>query len=96
MSLAIRTVPGGVRFEVRVQPRASRSEVMGEREGALRVRLTAPPVEGAANEALIELLAKTLRVAKRDVRIVSGVTGRTKVVEVDGVTAEQVLSMTTR
>jgi len=96
VSLSIRTVPGGVRFEVRVQPRASRSEVMGEREGALRVRLTAPPVEGAANEALIELLAKTLRVAKRDVRIVSGVTGRTKVVEVDGVTAEQVLSMTTR
>ena len=96
MSLAIRTVPGGVRFEVRVQPRASRSEVMGEREGALRVRLTAPPVEGAANEALIELLAKALHVAKRDVRIVSGAGSRTKVVEVDGVTAEQVLSMTTR
>ncbi|HEU5184961.1 MAG TPA: DUF167 domain-containing protein [Gemmatimonadaceae bacterium] len=96
VTLLIRTLPRGVRFEVRVQPRASRNEVTGEREGALRVRLTAPPVEGAANDALIELLAKALHVAKRDVRIISGVTARTKVVEIDGVTAEHVLSMTPR
>lgn len=96
VTLLIRTLPRGVRFEVRVQPRASRNEVTGEREGALRVRLTAPPVEGAANEALIELLAKALHVAKRDVRIVSGASSRTKVVEVDGVMAEHVQSITPR
>ena len=82
-------VARGVRFDVRVQPRASRSEVVGEQEGALRVRLAAPPVDGAANDALIELLSDLLDVAKRDVRIVSGVTSRRKVVEVDGVTPEQ-------
>ena len=89
MSITVRVVARGVRFDVRVQPRASRSEVVGEQEGALRVRLAAPPVDGAANEALVELLADVLDVAKRDVRIVSGATSRRKVVEVDGVTPEQ-------
>lgn len=93
MTLDIRTLARGVRFDVRVQPRASRSEVTGEQEGALRVRLAAPPVNGAANEALVELLAKLLHVAKRDVRIVTGATSRRKLVEVDGVTAEQVLAL---
>lgn len=93
MPLVVRAVARGVRFEVRVQPRASRSEVVGEQEGALRVRLTAPPVEGAANDALVELLARLLSVAKRDVRIVAGQTSRRKVVEVEGVTAEQVLAL---
>lgn len=93
MTLAVRAVARGVRFDVRVQPRASRSEVVGEQEGALRVRLAAPPVDGAANEALVELLADLLHVAKRDVRIVAGATSRRKVVEVDGVTAERVLAL---
>jgi hypothetical protein len=93
VTLDIRTLARGVRFDVRVQPRASRSEVTGEQEGALRVRLAAPPVNGAANEALVELLAKLLHVAKRDVRIVTGATSRRKLVEVDGVTAEQVLAL---
>jgi uncharacterized protein (TIGR00251 family) len=78
-----------VRFDVHVQPRASRSEVVGVKDGALRVRLAAPPVEGAANDALIELLADVLHVAKRDVRIILGSRSRRKVVEVDGVTRKQ-------
>jgi uncharacterized protein len=93
MTLDVRTLARGVRFDVRVQPRASRSEVAGEQEGALRVRLAAPPVNGAANDALVELLAKLLHVAKRDVRIVTGATSRRKLVEIDGVTAEQVLAL---
>ena len=83
----------GVRFEVRVQPRASRSEIVGEQEGALRVRLAAPPVEGAANDALIELLADLLNIPKRDIRIVTGTTSKRKIIEADGVTAEQVLAL---
>jgi uncharacterized protein len=82
-----------VRFEVHVQPRAWRSEVVGVKDGALRVRLAAPPVDGAANEALIELLADVLHVAKRDVRIILGSRSRRKVVEVDGVTQEQLDSL---
>ena len=93
MVLVVRSVAGGVRFDVRVQLRASRNEVVGEHDGALRVRLAAPPVDGAANEALVEFLAKVLRVAKRDVKIVSGATSKRKIVEIDGVTAELVLAL---
>ena len=81
---------GTVRFAVRVQPRASRSEIVGEYGGALRVRLSAPPVDGAANEALVELLADVLRVPRRAVRVVSGHAARGKKVEVDGVDAAAV------
>jgi|BarGraNGADG00212_1021973.scaffolds.fasta_scaffold18185_3 uncharacterized protein (TIGR00251 family) len=80
-----------VRFAVRVQPRSSRAGVDGVHGQALRVRVNAPPVEGAANEAVVEVLAKALGVAKRAVTIVSGATSRSKVVEVRGVTAAGVL-----
>ena len=84
--LPVQLREGAVRFAVRVQPRASRSEVSGTHGEALKVRLSAPPVEGAANDALVELLADALDVPRRAVRIISGATARTKVVEVDGVT----------
>jgi uncharacterized protein (TIGR00251 family) len=74
-----------VRFGVRVQPRASRDEIAGVHDGALRVRLQAPPVEGAANEALIRFLASALSVPRRHVRIVTGESSRNKVVEIDAV-----------
>jgi uncharacterized protein len=69
---------------VRVQPRASRDAVGGVREGALLVRLTAPPVEGAANAALARLLGRTLGVAPSAVRILGGATGRAKRVAIAG------------
>jgi len=72
---------------VRVQPRASRDALAGERAGALVVRLTAPPVEGAANEALARFLGKALGVPPSAVRIVAGATGRNKVVTVAGLDA---------
>jgi uncharacterized protein (TIGR00251 family) len=73
---------GLVRFDVRVQPRASRNEVAGLHNRALRVRRQAPPVDGAANDAQVRFLADELGLPKRDVRIVSGFGSRTKVVEV--------------
>jgi uncharacterized protein (TIGR00251 family) len=72
-----------MRFNVRVQPRASKDEVVGFTNGVLRVRLRAPPVEGAANEALVDFLADELGVSRRHVRIVSGIGSRNKVIEVD-------------
>jgi len=79
-----------VRIRVRVQPRASRTEVAGEHDGALRIRVTAPPVEGEANDALVRLLSKRLRVAASRITVVSGATSRTKQVEVEGVDAADV------
>ena len=84
---------GGVVFNVRVIPRSSRSEVIGEVEGNLKVRLSSPPVDGAANAELIKLIAKTLGVSKSAVEIVSGETSRTKRIRIDGVTAEEVQSL---
>jgi uncharacterized protein (TIGR00251 family) len=78
------------RITVRLTPRASREEVGEERAGAILVRVTAPPVDGAANEALVRLLAKTLRVPKRAVTIVSGMTARKKVVEIEGMDETEV------
>jgi uncharacterized protein (TIGR00251 family) len=74
-----------VRFRVRLQPRASRNEIAGVLDGVLRVRLHAPPVDGAANEALVAFLADRLAIPRRGVRIVTGATSRTKMIEVEGV-----------
>ncbi len=86
----VREIKSGVRFAVRVQPRASRSEITGEWEGALRVRLMAPPVDDRANEELVRLLAARLNAPLAAVKIVRGQSGRSKLVEVQGVTPEQV------
>jgi hypothetical protein len=78
------------RINVRLQPRASRDELLGwNEEGTLRVRVKAPPVDGAANAALIQLLAKRLGVAKNRVTLIAGATARNKVVEIEGVTDEE-------
>ena len=78
---------GFVLLDIRVVPRASRSEVVGEHGGVLRVRISSPPVDGAANTEVIRLLAKTLGVSRSDVAIVSGQTSRTKQLRINGVTA---------
>jgi uncharacterized protein len=92
-ALTIHARDGSVRFAVRVQPRASRSEIVGVHGDAMKIRLSAPPVDGAANEALVELIADALGVGRRAVRIVSGESSRSKVVEVEGVTAAAVLRL---
>jgi uncharacterized protein len=82
-----------VDLEIRVIPRAGRSGFGGLRDGALLVRLGAAPVAGAANDELIALLAKTLRIPKRDITIVSGERSRSKRVRIAGVDREQALAL---
>jgi len=84
---------GAVSFTVRVQPRASRDEIAGAWQDALKIRLTAPPVDDRANDALRRLLAGRLKVPLSAVRIASGERNRTKRVEIQGVTAAQVLAL---
>ena len=73
-----------VRISVKVKPRASRDIVEGWKEGVLVVRLTSPPVDGAANSSLIRLLAKKTGIARSRIRIVTGEKGRSKVLEFEG------------
>ncbi len=83
----------GVSFYVRVQPRASRDAIEGEYADALRIRLTAPPVDDRANEALTRLLAERLNVPRAAVRIVAGEKSRRKRVVIAGVKRERVLAL---
>jgi uncharacterized protein len=75
---------GNLIFTVRVVPRASKSEIIGAHDGALKIRLSAPPVDGAANAELIKLLAKTFDVSKSEVEILSGETSKTKQIKIFG------------
>lgn len=81
---------GAVRFEVHAKPRAKRSRVVGPRGDALEVSLAAPPVDGAANEELVRTLAEALGVPRRHVSLVRGDASRHKLVEVTGLSAEEV------
>lgn len=94
--MEVRESAGVVSFLVRVQPRASRDEIAGEWQGALRVRLTAPAVEDRANEALRRFLAGCLNVPLAAVRIAGGERSRTKRIEVKGAGAAQVLALLAR
>jgi hypothetical protein len=80
-------LPDGVRLEVLVQPRASRTRVAGEHAGRLKIQLAAPPVDGEANAALVAFLAEALSVRRADVSIERGETGRRKTVRVRGADA---------
>lgn len=86
-----RATSKGCRLAVRIAPRSSRDAVLGTHDGALKIALTAPPVDGEANAALIAFVAKGLGVPKRRVRIASGATQRDKVLKLDGVDRETVL-----
>jgi uncharacterized protein (TIGR00251 family) len=86
----LREGPGGTYLEVRVVPRAARSLVAGERDGALLVRLAAPPVDGKANDALVTVLADAVDVPKRHVQLVQGATSRHKRVLIEGLSPEDV------
>jgi len=86
----VKNVPGGVTLAVRVMPRAHKNEIVGVAGEALKVKLAAPPVEGAANAALCAFLAEKLGVRKSAVTLIAGKTSRQKVVRVEGVTADEV------
>jgi len=84
---------GALSFGVRVVARASRSEVAGEHGGALRVRVAAPPVEGAANEELLRFLARELGVPARSIEIVAGRASKSKRVRVTGASVERIVDL---
>jgi len=81
-------INGALVFKVQVVPRASRSEIVGEHDGALRVRIAAPPVDGAANQELIRTLARAFGVSRSAIEITSGQTSRRKEVRVGGASSE--------
>jgi len=93
MGLELRWQGESVELDVRVSPRASRDRIQGEHAGALKVSLSAPPVEGAANDALVATLARALGVPRASVQIVRGQRSRTKTVRVSGVTPEAVRAL---
>jgi uncharacterized protein (TIGR00251 family) len=84
---------GALVFTVRVAPRASKGVVAGEHDGALKVRVSAPPVEGAANEELARLLSKAFGVARGDVEVLGGRASKTKVVRVRGAKPSDLLRL---
>ena len=89
----LREAPGGVILEILVQPRASRTRVVGEHDGRLKVQLAAPPVDGEANAALVDFLAGELGARRSDVTIERGDTGRRKTVRVAGLTVAAVRAL---
>ncbi len=91
--LDLTLTPDGVRMRVRVAPRAAHARILGIHDGALKVSLTAPPVDGAANEALIALLAEALGVPKRAIAITHGHTSKSKTVLIRGVSEGQVRAL---
>lgn len=88
--IPIKDSAGGTTFKAKVHPRAKKDAITGEVGEALKVALTAPPVEGRANDALIEFLARLLKVSRSSVTIAAGQSSRNKVVRVAGLTAAQV------
>jgi len=89
IQLNITSAAGGSAFRVHVVPRSRKNEISGRYDQAVKIRLTAPPVEGKANEALIEFLAKRLDVPKRTIEILSGASSRNKMVCVLGLTPQE-------
>ena len=87
---SIHNTPDGATFAIKVHPRARKNAITGELGGALKLSLTAPPVEGRANEACIEFLANLLKVPRSSVTIASGQSSRRKVIRVSGVSADEV------
>jgi uncharacterized protein (TIGR00251 family) len=91
--LWIQETPDGVIFKITVQPRGSRNEIAGLQGDAMKIRLTAPPVEGAANKMCVEFLAKSLKVRKSVVEIIHGRTSRSKKVLVRSATRKEIESL---
>ncbi|QSQ16114.1 DUF167 domain-containing protein [Myxococcus landrumensis] len=83
----LKALPDGVELALLIQPRASRTRVVGEHDGLLKIQLAAPPVDGEANAALVEFLAKKLGVPRRQVTLLAGDASRRKRVQVAGVDA---------
>jgi len=88
--VTIHDTPSGATFAVKVHPRAKRNAITGEVGDALKLSLTAPPIEGRANEACVEFLAKLLKLPRSSVTIASGHSSRRKVIRVVGFSTEEI------
>lgn len=87
--MRITEINGGFRLEVKVQPRSSRNQVVGEQAGALKIKLTAPPVEGEANAALVDFLSGCLKIPRKNINLLKGETSRNKIVEIKGISLNE-------
>src|SRR5207244_7154689 len=85
--ISIQEIAGGISFQVKVHPRAKRDAITGALGDALKLSLTAPPVEGRANEACVEFFARLLKVPRSSITIASGQSSRLKVIRITGITA---------
>ena len=79
-----------MRISIYIQPRASKTEVAGMHDGLIKIRIASPPVDDAANRALVGFIAERLGIAKRQITIIAGRTGRRKVLDIDGMTLAQI------
>ncbi len=86
----IEVTKGGVRLHLFIQPKSSKNEVVGLHNGLLKIKITAPPIDGKANEGLIEFLSDYFDIPKRDIVLIRGETGRTKTVELLGLSEQLV------
>lgn len=77
----------GIALRVRAVPRASKNQIQGVHDGALKIRLTTPPVDGKANQALVKFLSKTLKVSKSQIQLAQGDTSRHKTFQITGISA---------
>jgi hypothetical protein len=93
LAFTVRDTAQGAQFVLRVQPRASRNAIVGVMGDAVKLAITAPPVDGKANAAVIEYLSDLFRVPKSSVVIVTGETGRNKLIAIRGKSAEQILQI---
>lgn len=89
----LESIKGGVRLHLFIQPKSSKNEIVGPHNGELKIKITAPPIDGRANEGLIEFLSDYFDIPKKSVVLVRGETGRHKVVDVFGITTEYVHSL---
>lgn len=83
--------PDGLQVRIRAVPRASKNEIQGMYDGALKIRLTTPPVDGKANQALIKFLSKALKISKAQIELAQGETSRHKMVKITGLSKEEII-----
>ena len=91
MALNLKPCKEGIQFAASIQPRSSKNEICGLHGDSLKIRLTSPPVEGEANRMCVKFLAKSLRVSPSRITIVSGLTGRKKIIRVEGMDTKEFL-----
>jgi uncharacterized protein (TIGR00251 family) len=92
----LESIQGGVRLHLFIQPKSSRNEFVGEHNGELKIKITAPPIDGRANEGLIEFLSDHFDLPKRNIILVRGETGRHKTVDLIGITLANVEALVGR